>query len=58
VIWSVLIFQKSHLVDLYSFARLEKLKTLSMKDRFDLYVDIEIAVRDMHCNDNLLVFSI
>lgn len=58
VIWPVLIFQMSHLVDLYSFARLEKLKTPSMKDRFDLCVDIGIAIRDMHCNGNLLVLSI
>ena len=51
-IWPVLVFQKSHLGDLHSFARLEKFKTLSMEDRFDLCADIGIALRDMHCNGN------
>ncbi|KAL8724888.1 MAG: hypothetical protein Q9166_007692 [cf. Caloplaca sp. 2 TL-2023] len=51
-IWPVLVFQMSHLGDLYNFTRLEKFKTLSMEDRFNICADIGIAIRDMHHNAN------
>lgn len=57
-IWPILIFQKSHFGDLYSFAKLEKFKSLSMEDKCDLCANIGVAIRDMHCNSNVLFLFI
>ena len=57
-VWPVLVFQKSHLGDLYNFTRLEQFKNLSMEDRFELCADIGIAIRDMHCNGNVFFLNI
>ena len=49
-VWPVLVFQKSHLGDLYGFVRRKRFKTLSIEDRLRLCADIGIAIKDMHCN--------
>ncbi|KAL9046987.1 MAG: hypothetical protein Q9214_000325 [Letrouitia sp. 1 TL-2023] len=51
--WPVLVFQKSHLGDLCSFAKLEKFKKLSVEERLDLCVNVGIAIRDMHNNGKM-----
>ena len=53
-----MIFQKSYLDDLYNFTRLKKFKNLLIKDRFNLCADIKIAIKDIHCNDNILLLII
>jgi Protein tyrosine and serine/threonine kinase len=52
-VWPVLVFQKSHLGDLYHFAKLERFKDLSIEERLNLCADIGIAIRDMHRNGNI-----
>lgn len=47
-VWPVLVFQKTHLGDLYSFSISKRFRSLSIKDRLNLCVDIGIAIRDMH----------
>jgi serine/threonine protein kinase len=47
-VWPVLVFQKAHLGDLYSFSRSARFRSLSIEDRLNLCTDIGIAVRDMH----------
>lgn len=49
-VWPVLVFEKSHLGDLHSFAKRERFKELSMEDRLNLCADVGIAIRDMHSN--------
>jgi serine/threonine protein kinase len=49
-VWPVLIFEKTHLGDLYDFARSSKGKSLSIQDRLDICTDIGIAIKDMHAN--------
>jgi hypothetical protein len=49
-VWPVLVFEKSHLGDLYYFARLGKGKDLSLEDRLKICADVGIAIRDMHLN--------
>lgn len=49
-VWPVLIFEKTHLGDLYEFMRSDKGKSLSTEDRLDICIDIGIAIRDMHVN--------
>lgn len=57
-VWPVLVFQKSHLGDLYRFERLDKFKSLSMNDRLSLCADVGIAIRDMHRNDTIFTVNL
>ena len=52
-VWPILVFEKSHLGDLYRFARLERFKDLSIEDKLNLCADIGLAIRDMHRNGKL-----
>lgn len=47
-VWPVLVFQKTHLGDLYHFMRSAKGQDLSMRDRLVLCADVGVAIRDMH----------
>lgn len=49
-VWPVLVFQKTHLSDLYDFATSERGIKLSAQDRLELCADIGVAIRDMHAN--------
>ena len=49
-VWPVLVFEKSHFGDLYSFAKRERFKDLSIDGRLGLCAHIGIAIRDMHSN--------
>ena len=53
--WSVLVFEKSHLGDLHRFERLKKFKSLSMDDKLNLCTDVGIAIKDMHNNDMISI---
>lgn len=53
-IWPVLVLQKSRLGDLCRFARSEAFKNVSIGDKLNICADIGIAIRDMHCNGNIL----
>ena len=53
-VWPVLVFEKSQLGDLYKFANTKKFNVQSMTDKLNLCVDVGIAIRDMHCNGNIL----
>ena len=46
-------FKKSHLEDLYNFIRLERFKDLSIEDKLNLYIDIELAIKDIYRNDKI-----
>ncbi|KAF2808305.1 kinase-like protein [Mytilinidion resinicola] len=50
-VWPVLVFQKSHLGDLYSFAQSRKGKSLSLESKLKICADVGIAIRDMHLNN-------
>jgi hypothetical protein len=54
-IWPVLVFEKSHLGDLYSFARSSRGKALSVENRLKICADISIAIRDMHLNSRTAI---
>lgn len=56
-VWPVLVFQKSHLGDLYSFARRERFKALSIEDKLNLCADVGIAIRDMHYNGSVSLWN-
>lgn len=47
-VWPVLVFEKSHLGDLYHFARHGKGKGFSLEDKLKICADVCIAIRDMH----------
>lgn len=49
-VWPVLVFEKSHLGDLYHFVHSGKGKDLSLKNRLKICADVGIAIRDMHLN--------
>ena len=49
-VWPVLVFEKTHFGDLHDFARSERGRSLSIRDRLELCADIGIAIRDMHAN--------
>lgn len=49
-VWPVLVFQKTHLSDLYDFTTSERGIKLSAQDRLELCADIGVAIRDMHAN--------
>jgi hypothetical protein len=49
-VWPVLVFEKTHLGDLYHFARSSIGENLSLKDKLKVCVEIGIALRDMHHN--------
>ena len=53
-VWPVLVFLKSHFGDLYSFAKWERFKDLSIEDKLNLCADIGIAIKDMHRNGDTL----
>lgn len=46
----VLVFEKSELGDLYHFVTHGEGRTLPLREKLDLCVDIGIAIRDMHAN--------
>lgn len=52
-VWPVLVFEKSHLGDLYRFAGLESFKDLSIEGKLNLCADVGLAIRDMHRNGNM-----
>ena len=54
-VWPVLVFEKSYLGDLHSFAKQEKFRNLSIEDRLNLCANVGIAVRDMHLNGIVLI---
>ena len=54
-VWPVLVFEKTHLGDLYRFARSGKWKHLSLKDKLKICVDVGIAIRDMHLNSRTTI---
>ena len=56
-VWPVLVFEKSHLGDLHSFAKRERFKNLSIEDKVNLCADIGIAIRDMHSNGIVFIES-
>ena len=53
----VLVFQKSHLGDLYQFVSSERFGHLSTEDRISLCIDVGIAIRDMHHNGKTGLFE-
>lgn len=53
-VWPVLVFEKSHLGDLYHFSRSGKGRDLSIDGRLKLCTDIGVAIRDMHLNSRNL----
>lgn len=54
-VWPVLVFEKSHLGDLYRFARYGKGKDLSLEEKLKICVDVGIAIRDMHLNSRMAI---
>lgn len=54
----VLVFEKSHLGDLYSFARSGRGKGLSIESKLKICADVGIAIRDMHLNSKTAVYSV
>jgi len=57
-VWPVLVFEKTHLGDLYHFARSSKGKNLSLEEKLRICVDVGIAIRDMHQNSRIVITSI
>ena len=49
-VWPVLVFEKSHLGDLYRFSNTESFAELTIDDKLNLCADIGMALRDMHGN--------
>jgi serine/threonine protein kinase len=49
-VWPVLVFEKTHLGDMYRFMTSGKGTALSINERFNLCVDVGLAVSDMHHN--------
>ena len=56
-VWPVLVFQKSHLGDLYNFARRARFKELLIEDKLSLCADIGIAIRGVHYNGSVLLWN-
>ena len=54
-VWPVLVFEKSHLGDLHSFATRERFRELSIADKVNLCANVGIAVRDMHSNGIIFI---
>jgi hypothetical protein len=54
-VWPVLVFEKTHLGDLYHFARSSTGKDLSFEDKLKICADVGIAIRDMHLNSRTVV---
>lgn len=55
-VWPVLVFEKTHLGDLYHFARFGRGKDLSLEDKLKICTDIGIAIRDMHLNSRITIY--
>ena len=51
----VLVFEKTHLGDLYHFALSGKGKYLSLEDKLKICVDVGIAMRDMHLSSRATI---
>lgn len=47
-VWPVLVFERTALVDLWSFAESEEGKNISIETRLKLCADVATAVRDLH----------
>jgi hypothetical protein len=54
-VWPVLVFEKTHLGDLYHFARCSIGRDLCLEDKLKVCVEISIALRDMHCNSKAAI---
>lgn len=57
-VWPVLVFEKTHLGDLYHFAQFGNGKDLSLKDKLKICTDVGIAIRDMHLNSRTAIYLI
>ena len=54
-VWPVLVFEKTHLCDLYHFTRFGKGRHLSLEDKLKICADVGIAIRDMHLNSRMTI---
>lgn len=57
-VWPVLVFEKTHLGDLYHFARFGKGKDLALEDKLKICTDIGVAMKDMHLNSRIVIYFI
>lgn len=55
-VWPVLVFEKSHLGDLYSFQQSSRGKDLSVECKLKICADVGIAIQDMHLNSKAAVY--